>query len=1229
MDFRILGPLEVRDRGGSVEVRGQKPRSLLALLVLHAREPVSSDALIDALWGESPPRTARAALQNYVAQLRRALGPGLVESEAGGYVLEAGPEQIDLDRFERALAEARRKDGEERVEQLRAALALWRGPPLADLAYEPFAAREASRLEELHAAALEDLLDARLAVGDAAELVPQLEQAIEEHPFRERLRGQLMLALYRSGRQAEALHAYREARRLLVDELGIEPGSSLKELEQAILRQDSSLGVRERPRRPRPSSPAERRKTLTVLFADLDSPATADPELQHDASLRALARMRTILEEHGATIEQRAGDEVMAVFGMLQSHEDDALRAARAALALEAALARLSDELEREGRGRIELRIALDTGPALVGVDETVHGFAAGPAVTSAKRALQRAGPGEILAGEGTLRLLGETAVVASRDGRNGGRLVGLREEVPVPPRRASAPLVDRESELDALRSAFAEAVERRRCRLALVLGEPGIGKTRLTAELTAELAPVATILLGRCSSYGKGATFLPLAEMLEQVQERYPLRELLAGEPQWELIASRLASLTGEGDAPGSGGETFWAIRRLLEALARERPLVLVLEDLHWGEPTLLDLVEYLAERVSDAPVLLLALARPELLEDRPAWREREPARLAPLSHDDSHRLLDNLGAVPADLGPRIVDTAGGNPLFIEQLWAHAEESPALGSLPPSLDALIASRLDRLEPAELAVLQHASVAGRDFSAEAVAELMDGGDSVGRDALAGAARKGLIHSGATGFRFHHVLIRDSAYATLPLKQRATLHERYARRLERVDARADELIGFHLEQAHESRRALGRDGDLVGLAAEAGSRLGTAGLRAWRRADVTAAVNLLQRAVTLLPAGEPSRPELLCELGLALRTAGALGDAERVLAEAAETAEATGDRRLELRARLELANVGMSADRERTGDELLALALEAIPVFEQHDDQRALGRAWLLSGYVRGGLHCRNAEWQDAAERALEHYRRSRWPTAACFGEIAVALYYGPTPVAEGIERCERLVAEAREQGGRAHVLVWLGGLEAMAGRVDRGRELVAEGRSIYEELGYRVSLANACGAVMGEIELLADRTAAAEEWLQSTCASLADAGMSVHLSSRAAELAEALYRRQRYDEAEHWIGVSADHSSTDDVGAALLRAAVLAKVLARRDDLVEAEAAARHALELAEETDALNSRAKALLDLAEVVALAGRSEEATEARLSAVELFEQKGNMLGAAQARRALATTG
>jgi DNA-binding SARP family transcriptional activator/tetratricopeptide (TPR) repeat protein len=1230
MDFRILGPLEVRDRGGSVQLRGRKPRALLAVLVLHAGEAVTSDALIDALWGERPPRTARAALQNYVALLRRTLGPGLVESHAGGYVFEAAPDQIDLGRFERLTAEAGAAEAEERVAKLREALALWRGPALADLAFEPFAAQEGPRLEELRTTALEDLVDAELATGAGPALVTELEELIAEHPFRERLRGQLMLALYRGGRQAEALDAYQETRRALVDELGIEPGTALRELEGAILRQDPSLLVDAPVAEPEPR-PEERRKTVTILLADITSPGTADPELLHDSSTRALARMRTVLEEHGATIEQRAGDEVLAVFGIPQAHEDDALRAARAALELEVELDGLSDVLEAEGRGRIELRVGIETGEALVGVDETGHGFAAGPAIGEAKRMLQRALANEILAGPATVRLLGEAASLepAGDGDACASRLLELLEGAPALARHLEAPLVGREAELAALREAFAGACAERRCRVFLVLGEPGIGKSRLAHELAVELEPSATVLFGRCVAYGKGATFLPLAEIVRSVREHQPLGEVLAGDEHEDLIGARLAQLTGEDEGPASGGETFWAVRRFFEALAATRPLVLVFEDLHWGEPTLLDLIDYLGDR-STAPILLLGLTRPELLEQRPGWNEREAAALRPLGGEESEALLDSLGPAPEAQRDEILATAGGNPLFLEQLLAHAAESGATETLPPSIDALLASRLDRLETGGLAVLQRAAVAGARFSRDVVVELLREEQPTDVDShLLAGVRKGLLRverqrDGA--FRFHHVLVRDAAYATLPKTQRAELHERVARWLEAQPERTDELVGFHLEQAHDYVVELGHaKGRAAALASTASARLGAAGLRAWRRADATSTVDLLGRAVRLLPRSNPGRLELLCELGLALRTAGEIARAEEVLQEGAEAAAADGDERLELRARLELANVRLSSNPEGGADRLLELAEVAIPRFAELDDDRSLGRAWLLAGYVHGGQHCQNAKWTEAAERALAHYRRAGWPTAACVGEIATSLYYGPVPVPEAIERCELLLAEVSDRGGEARVLAWLGGLEGLAGRVDTARSLVDRASEIYDDLGYRIELASARGAVLGELELLADRPDRAEEILRSCCDVLSEMQMGVLLASRAAELAEAIYRQGRYDEAAGWLELAGEHAAADDVGAQFLRRAVEAKVLARRELFAEAEAVAREAVALAAPTDAVSNRAKVALDLAEVLQLADKAAQAGKAARAALTQFDEKGNLMGAQRARRVL----
>ncbi|HET7808114.1 MAG TPA: BTAD domain-containing putative transcriptional regulator [Gaiellaceae bacterium] len=1225
MDFRILGPLEVRDRGGSVQLRGRKPRALLAVLVLHAGEAVTSDALIDALWGERPPRTARAALQNYVALLRRTLGPGLVESRAGGYVLEAAPDQIDLGRFERLTAEAGAAEPEERVAKLREALALWRGPALADLAFEPFAALEGPRLEELRTTALEDLVDAELAAGAGPALVTELEELIAEHPFRERLRGQLMLALYRSGRQAEALEAYQETRRALVDELGIEPGTALRELEAAILRQDPSLLV-DAPVAEPESRPGERRKTVTILLADVTSPGTADPELLHDSSTRALARMRTVLEEHGATIEQRAGDEVLAVFGIPQAHEDDALRAARAALELEVELDGFSDVLEAEGRGRIELRVGIETGEALVGVDETGHGFAAGPAIGDAKRMLQRALANEILAGPATVRLLGEAASLepAGDGDACASRLLELLEGAPARARHLEAPLVGREAELAALREAFAGACAERRCRVFLVLGEPGIGKSRLAHELAVELEPNATVLFGRCVAYGRGATFLPLAEIVRSVREHHPLGEVLAGDEHADLIGARLAQLTGEDEGPASGGETFWAVRRFFEALAATRPLVLVFEDLHWGEPTLLDLIDYLGDR-STAPILLLGLARPELLEQRPGWNEREAAALRPLAGEESEVLLDSLGPAPEAQRDEILATAGGNPLFLEQLLAHAAESGATETLPPSIDALLASRLDRLETGGLAVLQRAAVAGARFSRDVVVELLREEQPTDVDShLLAGVRKGLLRverqrDGA--FRFHHVLIRDAAYATLPKTQRAELHERVARWLERGPERADELVGFHLEQAHDFVVELGAgDEHAAQLASEAGFHLSAAGLRAAKSGDMPAASNLLARSRSLLGPATSTRRDLLTELGLVLWRSGDVAGAEREFETAVESAGREGDRRAGLRARTELANLRLRRAQEGVADELFALAAEAIPVFEQDGDDRALGRIWFALATTYGGLFCRYGKASEAAARARAHFRGTDWPLVSCLQELAAALYYGPTPVPEATLGCRELLQEA-DRSGEAQILAYIAGLEAMGGRFESADELVGRTREIFEDLGWTVNVLITYAPMAANIALLAGRFAEAEELLAESCSQLEPWGLRGQLATQATQLAEAVYGQGRYDEALRWSETAESSAASYDVGAQFLWRGVRGKALAQLGRAGDGERLTREAVALAGETDSVSQHAAVLLCHAEALRLDGRADEAATAAGRAVDLLEAKGNV---AAARRA-----
>src|SRR5918994_5113128 len=373
MEFRLLGPLEVLERDRVLMVGGGKQRALLAVLLLHANEVVSTDRLLDDLWGWSPPATAVKSIQLYVSRLRKELGEGRLVTRPPGYVLRVERSELDVARFEQLVGEARIAEAERAARKLREALALWRGRPLADLAYEPFAQGEIARLEDLRVAALEQLIDAKLALGRHAEVIGELESLISDYPYRERLRAQLMLALYRSDRQADALQAYQDARRSLTDELGIEPGERLRELERAILAQDPDLAVpalealelrQELHTEPAPADPGvemapldtgatpSARRLGSILFADLVG-ATGlaeqlDPESMHGLLDRYTEVCSAVIERHGGAVEGFIGDAVVGVFGVTELHEDDALRAVRVAVELREAGAAMSAEFERD-----------------------------------------------------------------------------------------------------------------------------------------------------------------------------------------------------------------------------------------------------------------------------------------------------------------------------------------------------------------------------------------------------------------------------------------------------------------------------------------------------------------------------------------------------------------------------------------------------------------------------------------------------------------------------------------------------------------------------------------------------------------------------------------------------------------------------------------------------------------------------------------------------------------
>jgi DNA-binding SARP family transcriptional activator len=1239
VEVQLLGPLEVRIDEKLVELRRPKQRALLALLALRAGEVVSTDRLVDELWGEAPPKSAVGSLQNLVSELRKALGPEVLLTRSPGYVLAVDRELVDAYRFERLV-----QKGQGDAEALRHALALWRGPPLAELVSEPFVQAEVARLEELRAAAREELFDVELDLGRHAQLVAELEAFVTEHPLRERPRGQLMLALYRSGRQADALEAYRRARETLVEELGLEPSSELQRLEQAILRHDPSVDL-ERPPSKTPREP-ERRKTVTILFADLVDFSTLavdlDPEVLRGMLNAYFDVVRTVVERHGGTVEKFIGDAAMAAFGIPELHEDDALRAVRAASELHEALG----ELQSQHGVDLELRVGVNTGEVLTADPSSGESFATGGAVVLATRLQQAAQPGETLLGEKTYRLVRDAvtadAVKPLDLGRSFGRVSAFRflefeDEAAGLRLRRTAPLVGRVDELARLRALLAGVQSERRSRVVTLLGDAGIGKSRLAAELVSSAG--ATVLVGRCAPYGEGATYLPVADAVRQAvptQVRAGVASLLAGDENADVVAQRIAELTGDAEGAASTGELLWAVRRFLEALARKRPVLLVFDDIHWAEPTLLDLIEYLAAWTSEAPVLVLCIARPELLEKRPGWERAHAIRLDPLSPDESARLVEELAKVPDDVRSRIVDAAEGNALFVEQLLAYVIEDEGTGpleSLPPSIDALLASRLDRLEPDERGLLERAAVVGKDFTRSAVIHLSPPNELPGADGcLTALRRKGLIltfqplqSDDDDSFRFHHTLIRDVAYAGITKEGRSDLHERHATWLEQRNG-PDEIVGYHLEQAHRFRTELRpSDPELPVLAQRAGQRLADAGVRAFKRADTPAAVSLLGRAVSLLPGDDQQRTEALCELGVAQQAAGDVAG-EATLIEAVASAEKSADRRLELRALTELAYSRLFTDREADVNELLELVRQAIPLFEQFGDDRALGRAWRHVGYARGSLEGHCAEWLKASEHALVFYRRSGWSASGCLANVGAALFYGPTPVSEGVVRCEELLAETTDRLGTANVLAFLGGLHALADRFDDAFAFLTEAETIYGELAQVFARADNSARILGRTHRLAGDPQSAERAFRECCETLERARDNAALATVAAEFGQSLYSEGRYAEASDWARLAEERVLKGDVVAQASWRGLRARLLAQEGLHAEAEALASKALRMAEQTDALTLHGDVLLDVAEVLRLAERHAEAAAHIEHALNLFDAKENAASERIARSMLA---
>jgi predicted ATPase/class 3 adenylate cyclase len=1021
------------------------------------------------------------------------------------------------------------------------------------------------------------------------------------------------------------------------------------------------------------------RKTVTVVFCDLKG-STNLGEVLDSESLRELMsryfdRMSDILEGHGGTVEKFIGDAIMAVFGLRKVHEDDALRAVRAAAEMRSALAEVNEEVARGWGVTLTNRIGVNTGEVIAGEPVRGQRLVIGDAVNVAARLEQAAPPNEVLIGPLTHQLVRDSVEVEPVEPLE---LKGKSERVPAyrlvsvariegPVRKRERPMVGRDAELAHLRGALGEAAAAGVVRMVTVLGQPGVGKSTLMAELREAAADDATFISGRCLSYGRGITFWPLLEIVQEAADiseadspdeaLAKLAELAGDDDQ---VIERVASVLGMSTAQFPVDETFWGARKLLESMAARKPLVVVFEDIHWAELTFLDLIEHLL-RSGDGPMLLVCLARQELLDLREDWGKEPGATsmtLEPLSDDDIARIVETVlgeGNVPEVVRARIVESAGGNPLFVEQMLSMMIDdgllrqedgvwSPVVDlqqvDVPPSVQALLAARVDRLQSEERHVIEPASVIGVAFPQSAVEELVDEAlrPAVGVRLSSISARQ-LIHPDTTtladdGYRFDHILIRDAAYGRLLKRERAELHERFAdwgvrtnRERER-EGEFGEIIGYHLEQAATYLAELGPlDARGQRIAEGAATRLAAAGRRALGRGDMPASANLLRRAVQLLPRSDTTRLDLLPELGEALLETGEFAAAELFLDEAIECATANDDARLHARASLmRLLLRAHSSAPEHWSGQLERDAEEIMGALEEAKDNANLAAAATLVALAHGAAG-RYGDSADLSARAIEYAtlagdERQRSKAACHYAQVAT---YGPTPVAEALDRCEELLARTKgDRRTEGIVTGLLARLHAMQGNFDHARVLYGRGRAVLHDMGRSV-VAASTSMDSGSVEMLAGDPSAAERELRRDYAELEQMGEKVLLSTIAGELARAVYAQGGYDEA-HRLSVSAQRLAADeDILSQALWRMVRAKVLARRGTISEAKRFAVKAVELLQPTGDLVSQAEALMDLAEVLEQAGELEAAQRALADARGLFERKGDIVSTGRAAERL----
>jgi class 3 adenylate cyclase/tetratricopeptide (TPR) repeat protein len=1028
---------------------------------------------------------------------------------------------------------------------------------------------------------------------------------------------------------------------------------------------------------PLTGSPARAtRRTVTIVFSDLVGSTALgellDPEALREVLDRYFREMSDRLQRHGGTVEKYIGDAIMAVFGLPRAHEDDAIRACLAATSMRERLVVLNAELFTRWGTTLTNRTGIYTGEVVTGDPATGLRLVTGDAVNTAARLEQAAPAGEILVGESTYALAAHAVEVEAvepvtakgkSEPLDAFRLISAQPLQAVA-RRPVGPMIGRYAEFEALLDAFDRAARERRSVIVTVVGEAGVGKTRLVAEVADAVRERGRILSGRCLPYGEGLTYWALAEIVREAAgiglddehdlalER--LAELVAAAPDSAMLTARLATALGLAVTPFAREELHWAFRRVAEHLCGDRPLMMVIDDVQWADDALLEALAHIGTFATDVPLLVVSLSRPEQPErsKRPADPEGSlTIHLEPLLPADVAALVRQiLGIRPgADVVDAIGRAAQGNPLFVEQLlamWrdqglvhpAGQERTAELSGedlpVPASLRALLSARLDVLPGGERMLLERGSVIGQVFDEGAV-QVLAPPDALGSlDSTYRALHaKRLIRPDVSAFTddhawaFVHILVRDATYEGMLKRDRSDLHERFARWLRRRAgerlAEFEEIIGHHLERAFRLREGLGPLDDAARtLAVDATEAFVSSGERALARLDILAASRLFKRAAFLAPVGSPERFRLSVR---AMDAAMVVGDLPRAEAlshdlEDTEAPDAMADARRR--------SVSIYIRASRSTAPLVDLLEELDPVedvLRSSNDTEALAYAQRRRASLLGwlGREAQSRAVSADVEQLARAIGRVDLEIDAMTNGMMGALFDG-SDVADAVRRCEdALQAHAGDRSftmalSRPLAIMW-----GMQKRSDDARRLLGDLAQMHEELGMTPSARRVLAEAAALVEDSAADPAALEEALRPGYELMVALGEKASRCSFAALLAHALAELGRVGDAVALAEESRGLAQDDDYDAQTRWRMARGLTLMALDRHADAEELLREAVGIVSQTEDINLEAAALLDLAVVVRARDRTEDAYVIARRAADLFARKGNLAGVERVRR------